>query len=685
MRRIRAPAARCAGRVGRRRRLRGDNSGSARARLEPPPASTPAAPPAAAASPIKMKNIAFDPKDRHRQGRPDGHVDQRRHRRPQRHRPVRRQTSSPRTSARAARSRFTPTKAGTIKYVCTIHPGHDRDAHRPSRSSPRPQPEAAQHQQRALAERAARGQDAELDRGVVGVEERAHAPQALAGGVELAVEHDVHDDEAPGRREALELAAVRAQQLRRARRRSARRRAARRCARRARPGTRPTGAPRGRRSRRDPRAARRRAGPRSGRRARRAGRRRARSRPTTPPASGRRGRRSLPTGGVEVGQPRVRRGGLGVQPPRDAPGAAREPAGLDRARGSRGPSRPGPARARSRSRTARRRSRAPSPARRRCAVPTPASRITGTAGPLDDEREVVRVADAHARADRRAERHHRRAADVLQAAGEDRVVVGVGQHDEAVVDELLGGEQQLGRVGQQRALVADDLELDPVGLERLARQPRGDDGVARREAAGGVGQQLDAAVLERRRRASRAPPGRSAAARRSRARRCVARIASASVSSRGKPPVPRISRERSVRPAIANGVSVSGICSVLTAQPPCIARQDLDAVAVADAVRGPRRRAGRSPRRRRPRRRGRASSTPRSASSSAIVAPSRSRGLAVEADHAAAASASVGPASDDDAGPRRREALGRASRGARPASAATTSSAVTGVSRTPLR
>ena len=118
------------------------------------------------------------------------------------------------------------------------------------------------------------------------------------------------------------------------------------------------------------------------------------------------------------------------------------------------------------------------------------------AGALDDEREVVGVADPHARADRRAQRHDRRAADVLQAAGEDRVVVGVGQDDEAVGHELLGRQQQLGRVGQQRALVADDLELDPVGLERLAGQPRGDDGVAGREAAGGVGQQLDAAVLE---------------------------------------------------------------------------------------------------------------------------------------------------------------------------------------------
>ena len=101
-------------------------------------------------------------------------------------------------------------------------------------------------------------------------------------------------------------------------------------------------------------------------------------------------------------------------------------------------------------------------------MPTPASRITGTPRALADQAQVVRVQQAHAGADRRAERHHRGAADVLQPAGEDRVVVRVGEDGEALVDELLGRLEQRGRVGQQRALVADHLELDPVGLERLA-------------------------------------------------------------------------------------------------------------------------------------------------------------------------------------------------------------------------
>ena len=103
------------------------------------------------------------------------------------------------------------------------------------------------------------------------------------------------------------------------------------------------------------------------------------------------------------------------------------------------------------------------------AVPTPGVEDHRHPGALDDDRDVVRVADPHPAADRRAERHHRGAADVLEPAGQHRVVGGVREHDEAVVDERLGRGDELDRVGQQRAVVADHLELDPVG----ARTPRG--------------------------------------------------------------------------------------------------------------------------------------------------------------------------------------------------------------------
>jgi hypothetical protein len=39
--------------------------------------------------------------------------------------------------------------------------------------------------------------------------------------------------------------------------------------------------------------------------------------------------------------------------------------------------------------------------------------------------------------------------------------------------ELLNGVDQLDRVGEEGAVVAYDLELDPVGLERLTGELRG--------------------------------------------------------------------------------------------------------------------------------------------------------------------------------------------------------------------
>ena len=108
---------------------------------------------------------------------------------------------------------------------------------------------------------------------------------------------------------------------------------------------------------------------------------------------------------------------------------------------------------------------------------------------LDDDAQVVGVGDAHAGADGRPQRHDRGAAQLGQVAGQDRVVVGVGQHGEAVVDQGLGGVAELDRVREQGPVVADDLELDPVGVEGLPGQLGRAHGVAGGEAAGGVGQQ----------------------------------------------------------------------------------------------------------------------------------------------------------------------------------------------------
>ena len=264
----------------------------------------------------------------------------------------------------------------------------------------------------------------------------------------------------------------------------------------------------------------------------------------------------------------------------------------------------------------------------------PASRIDRDARALDDQAQVVRVADAHAAADRRAERHDRRAAGRLEPLREHRVVARVGEDGEAVGHERLGGLEQLGGIGQQRPVVADHLELHPVRAERLAREPRGGDGVARGEAAGRV-------------RAGRTAPRR--AARRGpipRADGSIRRIATVAISAPDsatarlstsrlrKPPVPRIRRERSSRPAIVSG---SATLHRL---------QDLDLLAVGERAGRSSRRAGR-PRRPRPPRCRRATRARRSR-------PPRRRPWRRRRARAARRSGR-----SSSAGPRRREAIGR--------------------------
>ena len=116
------------------------------------------------------------------------------------------------------------------------------------------------------------------------------------------------------------------------------------------------------------------------------------------------------------------------------------------------------------------------------------------AGEFADDADVVRVLNAEAGADRRAERHHRGRARVLQLPAGNRVVVGVRQHHEPFPDQHLRRFEQRFVVGEERPLVADHLELHPVRQPRLASEPRGPDRFVRRVAAGGVRQDEHPAV-----------------------------------------------------------------------------------------------------------------------------------------------------------------------------------------------
>jgi len=61
---------------------------------------------------------------------------------------------------------------------------------------------------------------------------------------------------------------------------------------------------------------------------------------------------------------------------------------------------------------------------------------------------------------------------------------------------LLCRPHQFEGVGQQRALVRDHLEFDPVGVERLAGQLRGEHRLGGPAAAGSVGQRHDAEPVQ---------------------------------------------------------------------------------------------------------------------------------------------------------------------------------------------
>ena len=117
---------------------------------------------------------------------------------------------------------FKVTKAGTINYMCQIHPNQKGTivvslaAYEAGR---RPKPRSM-NSARCPSE-PFRGQHAELGGDGPEVEEGAHAQEALV--LDLAVDHGVDDHELAGRGHRAELRAVGAEQRASARRRSGRR------------------------------------------------------------------------------------------------------------------------------------------------------------------------------------------------------------------------------------------------------------------------------------------------------------------------------------------------------------------------------------------------------------------------------------------------------------------------------
>jgi len=113
-----------------------------------------------------------------------------------------------------------------------------------------------------------------------------------------------------------------------------------------------------------------------------------------------------------------------------------------------------------------------------------------------EDAEIGGILDAETRADGRGKRHDGGGASVNEFAGSDEVVVSVREDDEAFLDENLGGFDELFGVGKKRLLVADDLELDPVGEADFAGEACGADGFVGGVAGGGVGQNKDFVAVD---------------------------------------------------------------------------------------------------------------------------------------------------------------------------------------------
>ena len=72
-----------------------------------------------------MKDIKFVPDDVTAQGRPEDHLDEQRGGRRTTSRPTEGADFESDTLNEGDTFDYTPTKAGTIDYVCTIHPGQN--------------------------------------------------------------------------------------------------------------------------------------------------------------------------------------------------------------------------------------------------------------------------------------------------------------------------------------------------------------------------------------------------------------------------------------------------------------------------------------------------------------------------------------------------------------------------------
>ena len=107
---------------------------------------------------------------------------------------------------------------------------------------------------------------------------------------------------------------------------------------------------------------------------------------------------------------------------------------------------------------------------------------------LDDDFELATGFETAIRADGRAEGHDGGGADFLEALGEDRVGIDVGEDGEAFLDEDFSGGKRFDGVGEEVAGVGMDFEFDPFGQSGSGGEAGEADGFTSVHGAAGVGE-----------------------------------------------------------------------------------------------------------------------------------------------------------------------------------------------------
>ena len=109
---------------------------------------------------------------------------------------------------------------------------------------------------------------------------------------------------------------------------------------------------------------------------------------------------------------------------------------------------------------------------------------------------------AQTRANRRCPRHQRLTACIEQAAAGNQIFGAIRQHFEAIFNQDFRRFDELEYIRLQRVIIADEFELDPIGIKHFARHLRSGHGFLHTLTACGIGQHRHTHFFQQRRRIS---------------------------------------------------------------------------------------------------------------------------------------------------------------------------------------